>query len=117
MEEMRVESEARFAELLRVRQEGEQLRVRLAAQTAETHHVIERWAGAKRDRMALREERENLYRELAAWQARVRDMEGSRAWRLRARLLAVLRALHLQAAEAQPHGNGGGRPSGGCPKN
>lgn len=112
MEGMRVESEARFAELLRVRQEGERLRVDLAAQTAETHHLAGQWADAQRDRVALREERENLYRELAAWQARAREMEGSRAWRLRARLLALLRALHLQAApsapsrKAQPHGNG-----------
>lgn len=112
MEEIRVESDARSGELQRARQEGEQLRADLAAQTAQIQRFAEQWADAQRDRIGLREERENLYREVAAWQARVRDMEGSRAWRLRARLLALLRALHLQAAEsvssgkAQPHGNG-----------
>ena len=113
MEEMRVESEARLAELMVARHEAAQLRVDLAAQTAESHRFAQLWADAQHDRIGLREEREALYRqredlvrELAAWHERVAAMEGSRAWRLRAKLLALRRALRLAAAEPQPHGRG-----------
>ncbi|HEV8240560.1 MAG TPA: glycosyltransferase [Thermoanaerobaculia bacterium] len=106
MDEMRAQGDERLAELVRARQEGEQLRVDLAAQTAETRHYVELWADAHRDRSGLREERENLYRELLAWQQRVREVEGSRAWRLRLRLLGLLRALHVVSAEPQPDSHG-----------
>ncbi len=42
---------------------------------------------AQRDAAALRAEREALYRELAAWQERAAFTEGTRAFRLRGRLL------------------------------
>jgi len=42
---------------------------------------------------ALRAEHESLLRELASWSERVAFMEGTRAWRLRQRLIDLQRAL------------------------
>lgn len=55
--------------------------------------MFEEWAVLAQDRTALLEERERLLAELRAWRERVAAMEGTRAWRLRQKLVDLKRAL------------------------
>ncbi|MGH9363204.1 MAG: glycosyltransferase, partial [Thermoanaerobaculia bacterium] len=95
----RDEARGREAEAVR---DLEALRGELAASVQQVTEVV-----ADRERIAgrvgeLEAERDRLYRELAAWHERVAAMEGTRAWRLRGRLLALRRGAAAALARRRP---------------
>jgi GT2 family glycosyltransferase len=64
-----------------------------AAMDQERSARVEERAVTVQDRTALLAERERLFAELRAWRERVAAMEGTRAWRLRQRLVGLKLAL------------------------
>ena len=102
LEERRAEDDERLAELGRVRLEAAASHTELTARSAEVERLWRSFADSQSDRSALREERENLYRELAAWQERVAVVEGTRAWRLRRWWLRMTKRWRREGEPEQP---------------
>jgi glycosyltransferase involved in cell wall biosynthesis len=96
MESSEVERISLKREIAALRAEHERTRVEGEAQAARLKS-LEGEAGV------LLGEREQLYAELRAWSERVLFMEGTRAWRLRQRLVDLKRALgrHFSAGSLQ----------------
>ncbi len=84
-----------FAEASSRRQVAEQVAAAAQRELAETHareaEVVVALETAHAELGQLETERDRLYRELAAWRERLAAMEGTRAWRMRGRLLALRR--------------------------
>jgi hypothetical protein len=86
------------AELERLRAELaagglDRLRAELAASEGQRPELADRFEDVQEDRALVRAERERLRLELLSWQQRTRELEGTRTFRWRARLIAIKRRL------------------------